>query len=304
MKSIRTMVLVVATFLLALTGCGTKKEETTAPVEEKVVVKHLYGETEVPADPKKVVVLSHVTWEGSLVSVGVKPYAVMTYDGQFAPHLKDQLSEVVQIPYADEISKEEILKLEPDLLIVSDRYKAVYDELATVIPTVAIEVGGDWKEDHLKLTEAVGKKAEGEAVLASLKEKAEKIGSEIKAKIGDKNVMAVSINKKDIRVYGKINHAVNELLYDDLQLTPTKNLPDDFGVNISIEGLLEYNPDYILDLSYFNSGEYYDSVTKGDVWNSLTAVKNKNVYQLSTTWGLWDPIEREKALTEIQKAFQ
>ncbi|UYG97671.1 ABC transporter substrate-binding protein [Cytobacillus firmus] len=295
-------------FLLILTGCGKEEEASTEASEKKKeektedtrTVEHLYGKAEVPAEPKKIVLLSHVSWEGSLVSVGVKPYAVMAYDNEFPPHLTEELEGVKALPYADEINSEEILKLDPDLLIISDRYKPLYDQLSETIPTVVVEVGGDWKEDHLKVAEAAGKLDEGKKVIEDLEKEAEDIGSRVSEKMGDETFMAVAINKKDIRVYGRTNHATNSLLFDDLKLTPAENLPEDFGENISIEGLAKYNPDHILDVSYFNSGEFYDSVTQGEVWKSLKAVQNGNVHTLKTTWGYWDPIERQKGLKEIE----
>jgi iron complex transport system substrate-binding protein len=299
--------------LLALTACssgektaspaGENKEEAaekTTETAETRTVKHLYGEAEVPANPEKIVLLSHVSWEGSLVSVGVKPHAVMAYDNEFPPHLTEELEGVTALPYADEINSEEIVKLNPDLLIISDRYKLLYDQLSETIPTVVVEVGGDWKEDHLKVAEAAGKLEEGKKVMEDLEKEAEDIGNRIREKVGEETFMAVAINKKDIRVFGTKNHATNALLFDDLKLTPAENLPEDFGENISIEGLVKYNPDHILDVSYFNSGEYYDSVTQGEVWNSLKAVQNKKVHTLSTTWGFWDPIERQKGLKEVE----
>lgn len=295
-------------FLLILTGCGKGEEATTATAEKKDKeqteetrsVEHLFGKAEVPVEPKKVVLLSHVSWEGSLVSVGVKPYAVMAYDNEFPPHLTKELEGVKALPYADEINSEEIVKLDPDLLIISDRYKPLYDQLSETIPTVVVEVGGDWKEDHLKVAEAVGKLDEGKKVIEDLEKEAEDIGNRIREKTGNETFMAVAINKKDIRVYGRTNHATNSLLFDDLKLTPAENIPEDFGENISIEGLAKYNPDHILDVSYFNSGEFYDSVTQGEVWKSLKAVQNNKVHTLSTTWGFWDPIERQKGLKEIE----
>lgn len=308
-KSFALLSVVFMMFLLVLTGCGNGDEASSSEAAEKKegekteetrTVEHLYGEAEVPAEPKKVILLSHVSWEGSLVSVGVKPFAVMAYDNEFPPHLTEELEGVTALPYADEINTEEIVKLDPDLLIISDRYKPLYDQLSETIPTVVVEVGGDWKEDHLKVTEAVGKLDEGKKVIEDLEKEAEEIGTRVREKMGDETFMAVAINKKDIRVYGRTNHATNSLLFDDLKLTPAENLPEDFGENISIEGLAKYNPDHILDVSYFNSGEFYDSVTQGQVWNSLNAVKNNNVHTLTTTWGYWDPIERQKGLKEIE----
>lgn len=300
MKKIIGVTSVLATCAV-LAACGGEASEQPAKQKTAVhTVEHIFGKTEVPDNPKKVVVLSHVSWEGSLVSVGVKPYAVMAYDNEFPPHLTEELQGTKALPYADEINPEEIVKLNPDLLIISDRYKPLYDKLAKTIPTVAVEVGGDWKEHHLKVAEAVNKKAEGQAVIDDLSEEAKSIGQRIKDSVKDETFMAVSVNKKDIRVYGLTNHATNSLLFDDIGLTPTKGLPKDFGENISIEGLAKYNPDHIIDLSYFSSGPYYDEVTNGKVWKGLTAVKKDQVHQLSTTWGFWDPIEREKGLKELE----
>ncbi|WP_239421922.1 ABC transporter substrate-binding protein [Bacillus sp. CGMCC 1.16541] len=318
MKKHILMFVLLLSFAFVLGACSSstnsdakkenKVEESTKEdvkehnkVEETRVVEHFKGKTEVPANPKKVVVLSHVSWEGSLVSVGVKPHAIMAYDGEFPPHLKEELQGVEPIPYADEINPEEIVKLNPDLLIISDRYEKIYDQLSAVVPTVVVEVGGDWKEDHLKVTEAVGKREEGQKVIDDLAKKAEETGQEIKKTIGDKKVMAVSINKKDIRVFGRTDHALNELLFEDLKLTPAEGLPEGFGENISMEGLSKYNPEFIIDVTYFNSGDYYKSVMEGEVWNSLEAVKNNQVYTLTTTWGFWDPIEREKGIDELKK---
>ncbi|WP_226668201.1 ABC transporter substrate-binding protein [Metabacillus litoralis] len=319
-KLLASWSMVLMLLLVVLTACSsgektaseadanTEKEQETEQVEEVEeevaetrTVEHLYGKAEVPLNPEKIVLLSHVSWEGSLVSVGVKPHAVMAYDNEFPPHLTEELAGVTALPYADEINSEEIVKLDPDLLIISDRYKPLYDQLSETIPTVVVEVGGDWKEDHLKVAEAAGKLEEGQKVIDEMEKEAEDIGNRIREKVGEETFMAVAINKKDIRVYGKTNHATNSLLFDDLKLTPAENLPEDFGENISIEGLVKYNPDHILDVSYFNSGEYYDSVTEGEVWNNLNAVKNKKVHTLSTTWGFWDPIERQKGLKEIEK---
>ncbi|WP_416150816.1 ABC transporter substrate-binding protein [Salipaludibacillus sp. HK11] len=325
-KYLSPFFLLLMLLLLVLSGCASEesnadelKENQEPEIEEEIEeveeeteveeeaetrkVEHLYGETEVPMNPEKIVLLSHVSWEGSLVSVGVKPFAVMAYDNEFPPHLTDELAGVTALPYADEINPEEIVDLNPDLLIISDRYKPLYDQLSSTIPTVVVEVGGDWKEDHLKVAEAAGKLEEGKKIIEDMEKQAEEIGDRIREKVGDDTFMAVAINKEDIRVFGTTNHATNSLLFDDLKLIPAENLPEDFGENISIEGLVKYNPDHIFDVTFFNSGEYYNSVTDGEVWNNLEAVKNENVHTLSTTWGFWDPIERQKGLEEIEELF-
>ncbi|QPC48136.1 ABC transporter substrate-binding protein [Mangrovibacillus cuniculi] len=296
---------------LLLTACSENKnapvsenktENTTvSETNETRTIQHFLGESEVPANPEKVIVLSHVSWEGTLVSLNHTPHAVMAYDGEFAPHLVEKLAETEAIPYADELDPEQILALDPDLVIMSERYEPIYNALSEAIPTVVVEVGGDWKEDHLLIADAIGKKEEGQKVIDELDQKAKDTATLLKDKLGDQKVMAVSINKKDIRVYGTKNHAVNSLLFDDMGLTPADGLPEDFGVNISLEGLSTFNPDVIFDVTYFNSGEYFDSVVNSDVWNSLNAVKEGKVFTLSTTWGFWDPIEREKGMEEIAR---
>ncbi|UOE93588.1 ABC transporter substrate-binding protein [Alkalihalobacillus sp. LMS39] len=286
----------------------TPQEEPEEQPEEEVeaterVVEHMKGETAVPATPERVIVISHVSWEGSLLSVGVKPIAAMTFDDEFAPHLADQLEGVEPIPFDNEVNLEKLLELEPDLLIVSDRFDQVYDELTKIAPTIMIEVGGDWKEDHLKTTEAVGKLEEGQKVIEELDEKAAEASEKLQEALGEKTVMALSINKEDIRVFGRTDHAMNNLLYDDLKLNPYDGIPEGFGENISLEGLTVFDPDYMLDISYFRDTDYFSSVMDSEVWNNLTAVKNDNVYTLDNNWGFWDPIERANGMDEIVELF-
>lgn len=273
-------------------------------VNETRTIKHFKGEVEIPANPERVIVLAHVSWEGSLLSVGVKPVAAVTFDGEFAPHLAAQLEGAHKLEYTIEPDLEEILALEPDLLIVSDRFEKVYEQLGKIAPTVMVEVGGDWKEDHLKITEAVGKLQEGLSVIEELNEKAKVAREKLADIVADKTVLSVAINRENIRVYGRTSHAMNALLYDDLQLTPPEGIPYGFGANISVEGLTTFDADFILDSTYFNSTDYYKSVKDGNVWNSLRAVKDDNVLTLTNVWGFWDPIERSNGLDEIVALFE
>lgn len=304
--------------LVLLVACQEKQTATNekvveaenkeVKVEEEVnltrKIRHYKGEIEIPANPERVIVLSHVSWEGSLLSVGVKPVAAVTFDGEFAPHLAVHLEGTHKLEYTVEPDLEEILALEPDLLIVSDRFDKVYEQLLKIAPTVMIEVGGDWKEDHLKITEAVDKLEDGLKVIEELNDKAKVTREKLADIVADKTVLSVAINRENIRVYGRTDHAMNALLYDDLQLTPPAGIPYGFGENISVEGLTTFDADFIIDSTYFNSGDYYNSVVKGNVWKGLKAVKDDNVFTLTNVWGFWDPIERSNGMDEIVALFE
>ncbi len=325
MKKIFIVAFLSLSMLVLLVACQekqtatTEKEVVVEDKEEKVekaqkvqeeevnvtrTIKHFKGEVEIPAKPERVIVLAHVSWEGSLLSVGVKPVAAMTFDGEFAPHLATQLEGAHKLEYTVEPDLEEILSLNPDLLIVSDRFDKVYEQLAKIAPTIMVEVGGDWKEDHLKITEAVGKLEDGIKVIEELNDKAKVAREKLADIVEGKTVLSVAINRENIRVYGRTSHAMNALLYDDLQLTPPEGIPYGFGENISVEGLTTIDADFMIDSTYFDSGDYYNSVVEGNVWKSLRAVKDDNVLTLKNVWGFWDPIERSNGMDEIVALFE
>ncbi|WP_246945388.1 ABC transporter substrate-binding protein [Bacillus pinisoli] len=204
-KSFFLLLSLFLTFVVIMAGCGSANNEgavstqtdneTTENAEEvasTITVEHAMGTTEVPADPKRVVILTNEGTE-ALLSMGITPVgAVNSWTGDpWYPHIKDQMEGVEPVGLESEVNVEAILALEPDLIIGNKmRQEAVYEQLSAIAPTVFAEtLRGNWKENFELYAKAVNKVEEGQKVLSEYDTRL----SNFAEQAGDKLNMEVSI---------------------------------------------------------------------------------------------------------------
>ena len=86
--------------------------------KEMIPVEHAMGKTEVPANPKRVVILTNEGTE-ALLELGVKPVgAVKSWTGDpWYPHIKDKMKDVKVVGDEGQVNVETIASLKPDLII-------------------------------------------------------------------------------------------------------------------------------------------------------------------------------------------
>ncbi|MBN3526707.1 ABC transporter substrate-binding protein [Paenibacillus apiarius] len=311
-------------FMLALifTGCGQKaaaptagsqdsasqqtegsKEKAEAKQEEQFkTVKTSRGEVKIPTNPQRVVDLAYATEE--LLIMGIKP--VMSSSGpDLKDYLKDKLEGVTLVD-AGSVKVEDVMALNPDLIITSGRTEKLYDQLTQIAPTVQLE--GDfytWRERFPEMASILGKEKEMNEWLAQYDEKAKKIGDEIKAKTGDATFALYVANASQYRIYGKA--LLGDVLFTDLKLPMGEGAPQEKSVEIvSLENLFKFDPDYIF-LGLYGSNlavaqKKLDDMQKSELWGKLKAAKNGHVYMLDNpTWSLGTfPLGKEKALEMVR----
>jgi iron complex transport system substrate-binding protein len=155
----RQLLLILAAAPLLLTASGLRAAEIT----------HAMGTTDVPDAPQRVVVLTNEGTE-ALLAVGITPVgAVRSWLGDpWYDHIAERMQGVEVVGEESAVNLELIAALQPDLIVGSKtRQEKIYDQLSAIAPTVMSErLRGDWRINFGLYAEAVGKAAEGEAVLA------------------------------------------------------------------------------------------------------------------------------------------
>lgn len=292
-------------------GAQSDNEETPESKTEADtrVVTHAKGEIEVPANPEKIAVISDMGWEDNLLAMGAKPYIASTFswsDTGFYPHVSDRLEDAHGVDsYAPNMEK--LLELDPDLIIINGQVEKFYDQLNKIAPTVLLEYHPDWRVTHLKLGEILGKTEEAQNVLDEYDQKVEEIKSEIDPVIGGEKVMFALINEKQIRIQGTSGHAINDLFYKDLGLTPAEGIPtEEQRTEVSLEGLTTFKADHIFIQKnrFGNVEDFASQLFSSTVWKNLDAVKNGNVYEIrgNDNWLAMaqGPLGREMILEQIR----
>lgn len=205
-KSFTVFVFLLA-FSMLLSACGksNNKEESTKEDNKKevVTVEHAMGKTEVPANPKRVVILTNEGTE-ALLELGVKPVgAVKSWTGDpWYPHIKDKMKDVKVVGDEGQVNVETIASLKPDLIIGNKmRHEKVYEQLKAIAPTVFSEtLRGEWKDNFKFYAKALNKEKEGQKVVADYESRMK----DLKGKLGDKvnqEISMVRFMPGDVRIY-------------------------------------------------------------------------------------------------------
>jgi iron complex transport system substrate-binding protein len=162
-------------------ACSSTKPGEVAK-DGSVTVKHIFGETKIPAPPKRVV-SAGFTEQDALLAVGVVPIAVTDWFGgePFGvwPWAQPKLggAQPVVLNLNDGIQVDQIAALKPDLIVATNAGldQDTYTKLSAIAPTIA-QSGPDaffepWKDQATAIGQAVFKAADMAALIAGVDEK-------------------------------------------------------------------------------------------------------------------------------------
>lgn len=279
MKKLKFIPLACMVFMISMLAIGCSNSSSNSEKESEGeaktrTVKTIKGDVEVPANPKRIVVNFY---QGDLLALGVKPIATEKAEGEVA--FKNELDDVATI---DKCEPEEVMALDPDLLIVTSEED--YEKLNKIAPTILIPFGEFSTEERVTLLgDAVGKQEEAKKVLDNFSNKVEDSKDKLdKAGVMDKTFTLLESHSGKTWIYGNKYGRGGEIFYDYLDLKAPavieKEIIDaDQYREISLEALPEYCGDYVINSTWGGK----DTLSNNDVWNNTTAVKEGRVIKTS-----------------------
>jgi iron complex transport system substrate-binding protein len=247
-------------------------------------IAHAMGTTDVPAEPRRVVVLDDGHLNTAL-AVGVTPVgAVLAFeDGEFPSYLAEQASGIAVVGTISEPNLELIVQLNPDLIIGSNlRHEAIYPQLSAIAPTVFTEtVGVTWKENLLLEAEALGREATGRQLLADYDARLADLRQQAAVDLGTIEVSIVRFLAGDVRIYQKASF-IGVILEDAGFSRPEAQDVDEFALtNVSLEQVKLMDGDIMFVTIYGDPAETAMDQFLGDpVWSTLEVVQAGNVHQV------------------------
>lgn len=275
----------------ATAAATTAPEATTAATTESTVattgervVTHAMGETKVPANPQRVVVLDTGELDSAL-ALGVKPVGAVTafQDGGFPGYLKDQTAGIENVGTIQQPNLEAIAALNPDLILSSKlRHEAIYPQLSQIAPTVFTEaVGVVWKENLKLHAEALGKTAEAQKLMDDYNARL----AEFKTKLGDElpntEVSTVRfLSGGKVRIYMKQSF-IGTVLADAGLPRPAAQDKDVFAEEVSRERIPEMDADVMFVSTFGPADQTPQQEFQSDpLWAQLNVVKQNKVYSV------------------------
>lgn len=288
-KKIITAALVTILSIGVLSGCSNNAQNSE--VKETIMITHRNGETEVPKNPEKVVVLDYGSLD-ILDELGVESIAGVPKNG-----LPTYLSEYKDDKYTDiggikEFNFETINEIGPDLIIIEGRQADSYEELSKIAPTIYLGSDGVDYVKGLKsnidtLSMIFDKVSAADEKTKALEERIKTINENVISNEYDGILTMVADGS--MNVYGKgsrFNIIYNELGFKctDENIEVSKH-----GQNVSNEYIAEKNPGYlfVIDKGVITGSE--TSNAKEIIENELvkttdTYKNNKIIYLNAEAW--------------------
>lgn len=277
----------------SLTACqrGPTRSPQLDPDIPTRTVEHALGESEIPVDPERVVLLSPAFDLDNLLSLGVKPvgtalFANRTY--QVPPYLEDQAEDIEGVGTLVQPDLEKILLLDPDLIIATEFHRRIYRRLNQIAPTVAIQSRPESvREKLMGVANFVNRTEEAEILLDRYQERLSDFQEAMGERLEETEVSLVRVRQDGIFLYAECSPAGIILNDAGLQRPESQEGCPLRGprVKISLENIDQADADVIFIWGEFEGDERAREQLKiSPLWDQLEAVQNDQVYTVPESY--------------------
>ena len=303
--------------VVMIAGCSSESTEQQVSASGATrVVSHIMGETEVPENPQRIVVLSVEATE-TLLALGIKPVGAvrsetMEPSENWFAHIRDEMDGVPVIGLETQINLEAVASLQPDLIIgIKARQEALYPQLSAIAPTVFTdEFAGKLRENLNQVSDAVDMNDEGQELLNDLESRIELLSMKLDdAGLLDHEVAVFRFQATGARYYYNTSFAAG--LIKELGFArPQLHDKDDFQEPLTMERIPEADADIHFYFTFAAADpeagfENAQNWLGHPLWQDLRAAKNGYVYQVDSD--IWNKsygiLSSHKVLQNIEEAL-
>lgn len=255
-----------------------KEEQTTDTAWPRTITDAADNEITLEAKPTKVAVL-HPLYMDYLFALEETPYASTSAaesleDYETLAPFKEK--EVIDLGSGREANLEMIAQAHPDIIIAfKGQVDKNYDSLVKIAPVIQIDYTDTWQNTTRFIAGLVGKESLADEYIAETEE----LVNETRTKLGDKMDKTFAVLRADGKDF-IAQGSKNAVYYkeDSFGLKAPELYPEEAEA-LSLEGLGEMNPDYIIVQHDEKVAEAtIANVASLQTWQSLDAVKNNHVY--------------------------
>ncbi|MEA5617118.1 ABC transporter substrate-binding protein [Cronbergia sp. UHCC 0137] len=251
------------------------------------IVKHLMGETCVPNDPQRIVVLDEPSLEIAL-TLGLKPVGTSVFFGDVSAgnipaYLRKKVQEVAMVGESGKPNLEKILTLKPDVILSVSNFTqkgSLYNQLSQIAPTVTCEWWNGkivrWQECFKYFAETLGKSSEADIVVNDYQQRVTKLQQRLGNSLNTTEVSLVRIYADRIRLRGE-GQGISSMIIQDVGL-PRSPIQKE-GIDMSMESI-KYADGDVMFLQRHPQADKYQYILNHPLWLQLNAVKSGKVYEV------------------------
>jgi iron complex transport system substrate-binding protein len=303
-RQIRLLLFSTITALIVI-GCGVSTTPNISSNSDNItsqtrIVKHAMGETKVPLNPKRVVVIGGLD---NALALGIKPIAATTLgDNNYLNYLELKAKEVQKVGVNGSPNLEKILYLKPDLILGLNWDADIYQQLSQIAPTVLADGDKSWKEWLTKFAQALGKTETAEQLLQDYDQRINTLRQQLGNRLTETQVSLVNFWNNYTRIY--MNDSFAGSIIKEIGLPrPSYQDKDKNHENISLELIPQLDGDVIFLILGGHDPSRLKQFTNHPLWSRLEAVREDKVHEVkSDTWiSSWGMIGANSVLDDLFK---
>lgn len=281
------IILVVALVSIVYAQAGKNKElqaNSTNSQSEIIKITHELGEASFSKNPKKIVVFDFGILD-ALDKLGVEVSALpkASIPSYLEKYTEDKYTDVGTLK---EPNFEKIYEVKPDLIIISSRQAALYEEFNKIAPTVYMVIDNkdymnSFRNNMKTLGNIFSKEEVVEKELKTIDDSVKALKD--KAVASGKNALVILANEGSLSAYGQVSRF--GVIHNAFGFVPVdENIEvSTHGQNISFEYIIEKNPDYlfVIDRDAVVGGSSNASKTlDNELIKTTSAYKNNQIIYL------------------------
>lgn len=272
------------------------------------VVRHALGETKIPVNPQRIIVLHDTTLLDPVLSLGIKPIGTVSFSVKsgflFRGVTNDEAAGIELVGTVEQPNLEKILMLKPDLILMREYQSSIYKQLSAIAPTVAIDLSSlnhSFKKNFRFIAQVLGENEKAEQVMAQYEERVKELQRRIGERIKKIEVSIIYYYGKNIIGTFNRHTSFNQVFNDvNLRLVPILAEQKEETLISTIEVLKNYDADVLFIINGAIDQPLSD--LKNPIWSSLTAAKNKRIYEVKENrWWVYGFLGVNKLLDDLFK---
>ncbi|MEL7084769.1 MAG: iron-siderophore ABC transporter substrate-binding protein [Cyanobacteria bacterium J06597_1] len=313
-RSLSTALLALATILL-LAGCGSSDIQViddgeTAPTattsSSTRVIQHAFGRSDVPLQPQRVILLNPVVDLDNLLALGIVPVGVagFTADRGYSvpPYLSDRTAEIQLTGNIVQPNLEQIVNLNPDLIISTDAQGELYPQLSQIAPTVALPTrrSDTLRSRLLALADVVNRREQAEQAIADYEAKLVDFRNTVGERLNTTEVSFIRVRSDGIFLY--IKSSIIGRIFEEAGVQRpasqdvSRLLP---RIPISLETLERADGDIIFIWGDFTSdAAARERLQANPLWQQLNAVRSDQAHVVTETYWFFPGIQGASLLLD------
>ena len=279
--------------VLVLSACGGDKNEenktdqhnakasATSDNGEMRTITHLDKEYEIPKSAERIVIAGAMeSFEDSLM-LDVHPVGAVTVGGEYPEIFTNVVKDAQPIGEKTEPNLDEILQLEPDVILASTKFPdEMKEKLKKIAPMVEIShISSDGFENLKTLADITGNEELADKAIEDYENKLTEAKEELKDMEAE-NILAIRIRGGELYVYPDDVY-LNLAMYHEIGLPiPEVVQKAEAQEVITLEKLAEVDPDviFVQNAEVDNEEQALKDVEDNPIWQGLSSVKEDKVF--------------------------